>query len=164
MLGIAGTAEDWLKQRKASKLQRFEGQRGVGLVGLGGGMALTVSDWLASEHQALSAAIDMDSSLSGGTASKTLAAVLDEFQSDESTDVILVNMIASGNRIDRIASDLLPVLQDKRAMTARKPIVVHLQGNGGAEATALVEQAGFRNCSGLREAMSETLAHLKRPA
>ncbi|RUU61307.1 ATP-grasp domain-containing protein [Mesorhizobium sp. M2C.T.Ca.TU.002.02.1.1] len=159
LLHLRRGGHGWPKSQKVSTLQRF-GRRGtVGLVGLGGGMALTVSDWIASESQSLAGAIDMDASLSSGNAPETLASVLDDFDADDNTRVILVNMISSGNRIDRITEALLPVISANRARSA-KPMVVHLQGNGGAKATALLRDAGIHNCSSLKEAIGATLSYL----
>lgn len=160
LLRLEASDHGWGRSQKVSQLQRVDGDGKVGLVGLGGGMALAVSDWLASENQGLAGAIDMDSSLSSGTARQALSDVLDAFDADRRVEVVLVNMISSGNRIDRIAAELLPALSARRAR-AGKPVVVHLQGNGSERATALLRDAGIRNCPGLREAVAETLNHLR---
>jgi succinyl-CoA synthetase beta subunit len=160
LLDLRHGTREWIEPQKVSMLRRSDRNGAVGLVGLGGGMALTVSDWVASENQSLAGAIDMDSSLSSGIACETLASVLDDFGSDEGVRVVLVNMISSGNRIDRIAEELLPALRANRASSS-KPMVVHLQGNGGARATALLRDAGIDNCTSLKEAISATLSYLK---
>lgn len=160
LLDLRDGGRDWVESRKVSTLRRIDGKGEVGLVGLGGGMALTVSDWIASENHSLAGAVDMDTSLSSGIARDTLASVLDDFELEENVRVILVNMISSGNRIDRIAEELLPALHAHRARS-RKPMVVHLQGNGGVLATARLRDAGIHNCQSLTEAIRATLNYLK---
>jgi succinyl-CoA synthetase beta subunit len=101
----------------------------------------------------------MDCALASGQAQAVISSVLSDLDEDRDTKVILLNMISSGNRIDRIVSTILPVLQ-ARGTKAGKPLVVHLQGNGGAEATRMLRDAGLPNFDGLKDALHATVEHL----
>lgn len=160
LLGLPESKAGWGTAAKVSTLHRFE-SGDVGLVGLGGGMAMAVSDWFASKGFRLSGSIDMDSAIASGRAEPTFQHVFSEFLDDTHTKVILVNMIASGNRIDRIVQSLLPALSGASSSPTRKPVVVHLQGNGGDQATALLASAGYKNCASLKDALHLAQTYLK---
>jgi len=158
LLQLEPSATGWGKSKKESTLTRLQ-DGVVGLIGLGGGMAMAVSDWFAGRGFGLSGTIDMDCALASGQAQAVISSVLSDLDEDRDTKVILLNMISSGNRIDRIVSTILPVLQ-ARGTKAGKPLVVHLQGNGGAEATRMLRDAGLPNFDGLKDALHATVEHL----
>jgi succinyl-CoA synthetase beta subunit len=156
---LLGMADDG-NGAQQSVLRRLSGDGEVALIGYGGGMALCVSDWLSAEGHLLGAAVDMDHAIAHGHTTEAFSSVLDQIEADRRIKVILINITASGKRIDQIAESLVPALESRRRGNATIPIVLSLHGNRGSAATALLDRAGFPNCRGLRDAIDTTLQHL----
>ncbi|QGZ56408.1 ATP-grasp domain-containing protein [Paraburkholderia acidiphila] len=157
LLGMADDGDG----AQQSVLRRLSGDGAVALVGYGGGMALCVSDWLAAEGHSLGAAIDMDHAIAHERTGEAFASVLDQIECDQRIKVVLVNITASGKRIDQIVDALVPVLESRRLGHAKIPIVLNLHGNHGATAKALLDRANFPNCRGVRDAIDTTLQYLQ---
>jgi succinyl-CoA synthetase beta subunit len=124
----------------------------VGVIGYGGGMALAITDWLASEGMPVNGIIDIDEAVSANRTDTVLRETLSLYEEADSIRVILVSIVLASKSVSALAAKLVPVLQ-ARTFPAAKPIILHFQGYGAAEATAHLEQHGFTNALCLRDAV-----------
>jgi succinyl-CoA synthetase beta subunit len=153
VLGIAAGGHKKVKVRREAQLSLLGNEGTVGLIGMGGGLNLTVFDWLAAEGVPAAAVVDIDDAIGAGNTVSTVRRIIKEIEAIDSAKVILVNVISCGYEIDSIATDIVKAVSG-RVEPGRLPVVLHLQGNRGPQAQAIVENAGLKNCSSLREAIA----------
>jgi succinyl-CoA synthetase beta subunit len=125
----------------------------IGLIGLGGGLNMTLMDWIASAGSAVGAVIDIDPALAEGKAEAGFIGAFGDLDRDPSIRAILVNVITCGYRLDDIVYALARALRGRNPDA--KPVVLHLRGNGMEATPKFLNAAGRRNSASLRHAVAE---------
>lgn len=129
----------------------------IGLIGLGGGLNVTLMDWIADGGAQVAALVDIDDAVGAGQAAQGFAAVLEAFDRHPSIKSILVNVITCGYRLDDIATGLVAALAKREASRA-KPTILHLRGNAMARTPELLAAAGQINSASLAAAIADVIA------
>src|SRR5690348_12448629 len=75
----------------------------IGLIGLGGGLNVTLMDWIADTGSAVGTLIDIDEAIGAGHARQGFTTALEAFDRNPSIRSVLVNIITCGYRLDDIA-------------------------------------------------------------
>jgi succinyl-CoA synthetase beta subunit len=132
----------------------------IGLIGLGGGLNVTLMDWIAASGAGVAALVDIDEAIGSSHAEDGFAAALDACERNPAIKSILVNVITCGYRLDDIVADLVRALDGGR--TARtKPVILHLRGNSMARTPAILAATRWENCPSLAAAVAATIAAAK---
>ena len=131
----------------------------IGLIGLGGGLNVTLMDWIADAGSAVGTLIDIDEAIGGGHAQQGFSAALEAFDRNPSIRSVLINIITCGYRLDEITAALLRAVGESERRT--KPIVLHLRGNRMAKAQPLLEGAGWANSPSIAAAIEAVVAAAK---
>jgi succinyl-CoA synthetase beta subunit len=152
-LGFDAGGAKKTKIRREPHLSILDNGGSVGLIGLGGGLNLTVFDWLAAEGVPAAAVIDIDDAIGTGSTVPTVRQIIKEIEAIDSAKAILVNIISCGYEIDSIATDIVAAVTERNE-PGGLPIILHLQGNRGPQAQEILENAGLKNCGSLREAIA----------
>ena len=137
------------------KLLRNNGT--IGYVGIGGGLGLTVIDWIAGLEENVAAVIDLDDIISEGRLAVDMTRLIEYFDRDPNIRTILVNIITCGYDLKDICQKMFDAL-DLRTSTNPKPIVFNLHGNGEKAAHALLRVRCIHNCSDLSEAIARSIS------
>jgi len=72
----------------------------IGLIGLGGGLNVTLMDWICDAGAAVAALVDIDDAVGAGQAEQGFATAFDAFDRHPQIRSILVNVITCGYRLD----------------------------------------------------------------
>lgn len=132
----------------------------IGLIGLGGGLNVTLMDWIAAGGAKVAALVDMDDAIGAGHAEQGFAMAFDTFDRHPHIRSILVNVITCGYRLDDIATGLMAALARRDASRA-KPIILHLRGNAMMKTPGLLTAAGQNNSASLAIAIADVIAATK---
>ena len=129
----------------------------VGLIGLGGGLNVTLMDWIAASGAQVASLVDIDSAIASGHAAQGFADAFAAFDRNPAIRAIFVNIITCGYRLDDIVENLLRAHQARPPGTL-KPMVLHLRGNAMARAPAMLAAAGCSNSGSIEEAVAAVVA------
>lgn len=129
----------------------------IGLIGLGGGLNVTLMDWIADAGSKVATLVDIDEAIGSGHARQGFATALDAFDRNPSIRSVLINIITCGYRLDDIVAALLPALE-RRAAPRAKPVILHLRGNGMAKTPAMLAAAGRTNSAAIAAAIAAVIA------
>jgi succinyl-CoA synthetase beta subunit len=132
----------------------------IGLIGLGGGLNVTLMDWIADAGSAVATLVDIDEAIGAGHAQQGFAAALEVFDRNPSIRSVLINIITCGYRLDEITASLLRALGESAARRS-KPVVLHLRGNRMASAQPLLAAAGRVNSPSIAAAIEAVVAAAK---
>jgi succinyl-CoA synthetase beta subunit len=132
----------------------------IGLIGLGGGLNVTLMDWIADAGAKVAALVDIDDAVGAGQAEQGFAAALEMFDRHPQIRSILVNVITCGYRLDDIAAGLVAALLQRDAPSA-KPTILHLRGNAMTGTPELLRAAGQVNSASLATAVAAVLTAAK---
>lgn len=132
----------------------------IGLIGLGGGLNVSLMDWIANVGSKVAMLVDIDEAIGLGQAERGFKAALGAFDRNPSIKAVLVNVITCGYRLDEIVAALLPALDRDTARRA-KPVILHLRGNGEAKAQQLLDTAGWTNSPSIASAIEAVVAAAK---
>lgn len=128
----------------------------VGLIGLGGGLNLSIVDWLAASGRPVAALTDIDDAIAADRVAEFVRKCLLEMRDDHGVSVVLINAISCGYPLDEVARGINQAL-DGLNPGPSLPVVINLQGRRGAEANRVLAEAGRRNSSNLAEAIETVL-------
>lgn len=144
---------------KSGRLPFRENPEGgtIGLIGLGGGLNVTLMDWIADGGAKVAALLDIDDAIGAGQAEQGFAMALETFDRHPQIRSILVNVITCGYRLDDIAAGLAAALA-KRDASRVKPTILHLRGNAMAKTLGLLTAAGQTNSASLAAAIADVIA------
>lgn len=150
------------KQSAAAGVKLRENPDGgaIGLIGLGGGLNVTLMDWIASAGSKVAVLVDIDEAIGAGRAEQGFAAALAAFDHNPPIKAVLVNIITCGYRLDEIVAALLLALR-RGAGRRAKPVILHLRGNGVAKAQELLDAAGWTNSPSIAAAIESVVAAAK---
>jgi len=132
----------------------------IGLIGLGGGLNVTLMDWIASTGSRVATLVDIDEAIRSGHAEQGFVMALDAFDRNPSIRSILINIITCGYRLDDIVAALLRAL-DRRSTPRPKPTILHLRGNSMAKTPGMLAAAGLTNSLSITAAVAATIAAAK---
>lgn len=149
-----GVESGVMQQLQALEIQYVPMGGEVGLVSSGAGAGVTILDWIDLEGGRPDGFMDLDYAILGGKTEDGLRLALNFLGSKPQVRSILVNFTTCGIRVDLIAEALVKVL-DGFGDALRKPVFIHIQGNRGATAHALIRQAGYHLCETLGQAVRE---------
>ncbi|QEX25249.1 succinate--CoA ligase [ADP-forming] subunit beta [Hypericibacter adhaerens] len=128
----------------------------IGLIGLGGGLNVTLMDWIAESGEQVARLVDIDPAIGAGRAAEGFAAALAAFDEDSAIHAVLLNIITCGYRLDEITAALLPALAARNGKA--KPVILHLRGNAGARTPAMLAHAGCLNSASIAAAVADVIA------
>lgn len=128
----------------------------VGLIGLGGGLNLSIVDWLAASEWPVAALTDIDDAIAADRVAEYVRKCLLEMRDDHGVSAVLINVISCGYDLDEVARGINEAL-DGLTLGPSPPVVINLQGRRGAEASRVLADAGRRNSSNLAEAIETVL-------
>lgn len=129
----------------------------IGLIGLGGGLNVTLMDWIADSGAKVVALVDIDDAIGAGQAEQGFAMALETFDRHPQIRSILINVITCGYRLDDIAAGLVAALA-KRTASRVKPTILHLRGNALAKTPGLLTAIGQTNSASLATAIADVIA------
>jgi succinyl-CoA synthetase beta subunit len=132
----------------------------IGLIGLGGGLNVTLMDWIADAGAKVAALVDIDDAVGAGQAKQGFVTAFDAFDRHPQIRSILVNVITCGYRLDDIAAGLVAALLQRDAPSA-KPTILHLRGNAMTGTPELLRAAGQVNSASLATAVAAVLTAAK---
>jgi succinyl-CoA synthetase beta subunit len=125
----------------------------IGLIGLGGGLNVTLMDWIGSLGGKVATLVDIDRAIGSGRAREGFHAALQAFDGDPSIRAILINVVTCGYRLDEIVAALLAALS-ARPRSGAKPIVLHLRGNSLSRTPLLLASSGYTNSPSIAHAVT----------
>ncbi len=129
----------------------------IGLIGLGGGLNVTLMDWIAGCGGRVATLVDIDPAIGSGRSHEGFAAAFNVFDDDPAIRAILINIVTCGYRLDDIVSALLGALAT-RHQAAAKPVILHLRGNSMSRTPELLSAAGYSNSSSIAEAVAAVIS------
>lgn len=129
----------------------------IGLIGLGGGLNVTLMDWIAASGAQVASLVDIDSAIASGHAARGFADAFAAFDRNPAIRAIFVNIITCGYRLDDIVENLLRA-HKARAPATLKPMILHLRGNAMARAPAMLAAAGCTNSASIGQAVAAAVA------
>ncbi len=129
----------------------------IAVIGLGGGLNVTLMDWIAALGGKAASLVDIDGALAAGHGTRGFAEAFQVFDGDPAIRAILVNIITCGYRLDDIVEGLLQA-HAARAPAGAKPVFLHLRGNAMARTPALLAAAGCVNSHSIAEAVAAVVA------
>ena len=129
----------------------------IGVIGLGGGLNVTLMDWIAALGGKAASLVDIDGALASGHAARGFAEAFQAFDGDPAIRAILVNIITCGYRLDDIVEGLLQA-HAARKSTSVKPMILHLRGNAMARTPAMLAAAGCSNSASIAEAVAAAVS------
>lgn len=132
----------------------------IGLIGLGGGLNVTLMDWITSKGSKVAALVDIDEAIGAGQAEQGFATAIEAFDRHPLIRSILINVISCGYRLDEIVAALLIVLRSRKGRHV-KPLFLHLRGNGMAKAQQMLTAAGRTNSVSIAAAIEALVASVK---
>lgn len=138
-----------------------EGGGTIGLIGLGGGLNVTLMDWIASCGARVATLVDIDPAIASGRSRAGFSVALDAFDDDPAIRAIMINIVTCGYRLDDIVVALLEALATRQRSTA-KPAILHLRGNSMSQTPRLLSTAGYSNSPSMAEAVAAVVAVASR--
>ncbi|MBP1881755.1 succinyl-CoA synthetase beta subunit [Ensifer mexicanus] len=131
--------------------------------GIGGGIGLTIADWIADEGQNVAALLDIDDLILHHRTREGTLALLDRLDNDESLRVAFLNITTCGYDLAIVANDVFAALA-ARPRDRAKPVVFHFHGKGEDESRRLFDASGMRNFENLKSAITEVVSIASREA
>jgi succinyl-CoA synthetase beta subunit len=125
----------------------------IGVIGLGGGLNVTLMDWIQSLGGRVAVLVDMDPAIGSGRATEGFKIALQTFDRDPAIRSILVNIVTCGYRLDEIVGSLIEALA-ARAAGGSKPVVLHLRGNSMSRTPGLLSSRGYSNSPSIADAVA----------
>jgi succinyl-CoA synthetase beta subunit len=129
----------------------------IGLIGLGGGLNVTLMDWIAASGAQVASLVDIDSAIASGHAAQGFADAFAAFDRNPAIRAIFVNIITCGYRLDDIVESLLRAHRARPTGTL-KPMILHLRGNAMARTPAMLAAAGCTNSASIEQAVAAAVA------
>jgi succinyl-CoA synthetase beta subunit len=129
----------------------------IGLIGLGGGLNVTLMDWIAGSGAQVASLVDIDSAIASGHAAQGFADAFAAFDRNPEIRAIFVNIITCGYRLDDIVENLLRA-HKARPAARLKPMILHLRGNAMAHTPAMLAAAGCSNSGSIEQAVAAAVA------
>jgi succinyl-CoA synthetase beta subunit len=129
----------------------------IGLIGLGGGLNVTLMDWIGSLGGKVATLVDVDPAIGAGQSREGFCTAFQVLDGDPAIRAILVNIITCGYRLDDIVAALVDVLSARPPQTA-KPIVLHLRGNSMSRTPSLLASSGHANSPSVAPAVAAVSA------
>jgi succinyl-CoA synthetase beta subunit len=129
----------------------------IGLIGLGGGLNVTLMDWIASRGGKVATLVDVDPAIGSGRSREGFRAAFQAFDGDPVLRAILVNIITCGYRLDDIVAALVEAL-NARPQYGATPVILHLRGNSKSATPSLLASNGYSNSASIAEAVDAVVA------
>jgi succinyl-CoA synthetase beta subunit len=130
----------------------------IGLIGLGGGLNLTLMDWIESRGGRVATLVDIDPAIGAGKSREGFHAALATFREDPAIRAVLINAVTCGYRLDDIVAGLLEALATDARSERELPLVLHLRGNSMARTPQLLAEAGRINSASITQAINAVVA------
>ena len=132
----------------------------IGVIGLGGGLNVTLMDWIAALGGKAASLVDIDGALASGHAAQGFTEAFRAFDGDPAIRAILVNIITCGYRLDDIVEGLLQA-HAARTPAGIKPMILHLRGNAMALTPSMLAAAGCANSGSIAAAVAAVVSAAK---
>jgi len=117
----------------------------VGIIGNGAGLVMATIDLV--KHYGGNPANFCD--VGGGANADHVAAALDVIQSSEKVRLVFINILAGITRCDEVAKGILEV---KKVVGLKKPLVIRMSGTNQDEGRAILKSAGLGSLDKMDEA------------
>ncbi len=117
----------------------------VGIIGNGAGLVMATIDLV--KHYGGNPANFCD--VGGGANADHVAAALDVIQSSEKVQLVFINILAGITRCDEVAKGIIEV---KKVVGLKKPLVVRMSGTNQEEGKAILRSAGIGSLDKMDEA------------
>jgi succinyl-CoA synthetase beta subunit len=125
----------------------------IGVIGLGGGLNVTLMDWIQSIGGRAAVLVDMDPAIGSGRATEGFKTALARLDADPAIRATLVNIVTCGYRLDEIVESLIEALA-AHAAGGSKPVVLHLRGNSMSRTPGLLSSIGCSNSPSIADAVA----------
>jgi succinyl-CoA synthetase beta subunit len=129
----------------------------IAVIGLGGGLNVSLMDWIAALGGKVASLVDIDGALASGHAAQGFAEAFQAYDGDPAIRAILVNVITCGYRLDDIVEGLLQA-HAARPPTTVKPMILHLRGNAMARTPAMLAAADCSNSASITDAVTAVVS------
>jgi succinyl-CoA synthetase beta subunit len=117
----------------------------VGIIGNGAGLVMATIDLV--KHYGGNPANFCD--VGGGSNADHVAAALDVIQSSEKVQLVFINILAGITRCDEVAKGILEV---KKVVGLKKPLVIRMSGTNQEEGRAILKSGGLGSLDKMDEA------------
>lgn len=132
----------------------------VGLIGLGGGLNLSIIDWLSKAGRPVAAVTDIDEAISQDRVREFIRVCVMEMRAQHNVSVVFINAISCGYVLGDVAAALVDGLNSLPACE-KLPVIFNLQGRDAENASRILRDGGWENAVNLAAAMDQVIRVLK---
>jgi succinyl-CoA synthetase beta subunit len=139
-------------QKSGLAYVKLEGN--IGIIGNGAGLVMATLDTIQLYGGKPANFLDVG----GGASAERMTAALDIVLSDPNIDAVFINILGGITRCDEIAKG---ILEARKRIGFRKPIVIRLVGTNEEEGRRILTEAGIPVLSSMEEAAEKTVETAK---
>ncbi|KQV39377.1 MULTISPECIES: ATP-grasp domain-containing protein [unclassified Rhizobium] len=125
----------------------------VGLIGLGGGLNLSIIDWLSKAGRPVAAVADIDDAIAQNRIAEFIRQCVTSMREQHGISILLINAISCGYVLDEVAEELLDALATLPG-AAQLPVVFNFHGRGSVGASDILARRGQLNSLNLEAAIN----------
>lgn len=127
----------------------------IGLIGLGGGLNLSIVDWFASLGQPLTALTDIDDAIAADRVTEFVRDCIEKLRDDHGAAGVLINIISCNYALDQVARSIVLALENVGGRPV--PVVLNVHGRLGRDAKKILDEAGRGNAKNLALAIEQLI-------
>jgi succinyl-CoA synthetase beta subunit len=130
----------------------------IGLIGLGGGLNLSIVDWFAALGQPVTALTDIDDAIAYDRVTEFVRNCIEALRDDHGAVGVLINIISCNYALDQVARSIVPALENVAGQPI--PVVLNVHGRLGLEANQILDEAGRGNAKNLALAIEQLITEV----
>lgn len=130
----------------------------IGLIGLGGGLNLSIVDWFAAIGQPVAALTDIDDAIAADCITEFVRGCIIALRDDYGVSGVLINIISCNYALDHVARSILLALDSLPGQPV--PVVLNIHGRLGLEANQILIEAGRGNAMNLALAVEQVISEV----
>ncbi|MFV3308299.1 ATP-grasp domain-containing protein [Pseudomonas sp. NY15181] len=143
--------------RPLAKIKQLSNGGAVAYAGIGGGIGITVADWIADRGQTVSLMIDLDDLIASGRLEEAAPSLFQSFDEAPTVKVIFISLMTCSYYIPDLAEALLSAAT-ARSQANAKPVVFNLHGRGEAQSESTFLKYRVRNSQNIADAIEKVIA------
>lgn len=159
----SGVDSLFLKDQKKAHIPQIRPvtERGsIGLIGLGGGLNLSIVDWFAALGQPVAALTDIDDAIAADCVTEFVRGCIIELRDHYGVSGVLINIISCNYALDHVARSILSALEGLPGKPV--PVVLNVHGRLGLEANQILIEAGRGNAKNLALAIEQIISEVAK--
>jgi len=140
------------------KIRQVMESGSIGLIGLGGGLNLSIVDWFAALGQPVTALTDIDDAIAAERVTEFVRDCIESLRDDHGAAGVLINIISCNYALDQVARSVVLALESFSGRSI--PVVLNIHGRLGAEANLILNEAGRGNAKNLALAIEQLMTEV----